>query len=261
MVYNYSSSIPTVRTEQYTSVARLEIRALGTEEWYKPPAYEDWQADTHSNLTRATFTTGGISVLQRAVKPSYKSERRLESAVYMWQATFNTADLHDIRVRETKFGHSAENNFRVCVEMMAVSKVAPTGHGLFVDEGTLEEHVLNNAKETSESTASSSGLATISDRWASGEQEIKLTFTRTTQIERTPGKDKPQGTKKAIEGAKVWVWPAFLAFLTGEDWTFKTHAIFTNSPYISLADIVNKDSLNPHVEFEKKDDDWILIKM
>ena len=260
MAYISSPSVPRVRKEQYTSKAHLEVRALGTEDWYVPPAYEGWDDQTSSNIMRATFTPGGISVLQQAVKPIYNGDR-LENALYMWQAKFDTADLYDIRVRETEFGHSAENNFRIRVEMMAVSKVAPNGNGFFVRKDTLVHNVLNNVEETSESIASNSGLAKISDRWISGDQEIKLTFTRTTHTERKPGKNKPKGAKEAVGGAKVWVWHAFLAFLTGSDWTSMTYATFTNAAQMTLADIVNKDYPNPHVSFEKKEDSWVLIKM
>lgn len=264
MAYNLRPPTPTVRREQYTSKAHLEIRALGTEEWYEPPAYDIWKSETSNNLIRATFTPGHISLLQQAVRPTYGDDRRLESALYMWNATFSTTDLHDIRVKEYEFGRpqdGTENPGRLRIEMMAVCKVAPVGQGLFVRESTLIEHIYNNAKETSEPTASSSGLAKISERWASGEQEIKLTFTRTTQTERNPGKNKPKGRKEPVTGAKVWVWYAFLAFLSGETWTSATFAQFKSAAQLTLAEIVGNDHNNPHVDFEKKEDGWFLIKM
>ena len=264
MAFQSSRPVRTVRKEQYTHKAHLEIRALGTEEWYAPPAYETWKTETSSNLERATFTRGAISVHQHAVKSSYGEDRRLEGALFMWQATFNVADLYDIRVREYEFGRPQNDDLndtgRIRVEMIAVCKVSPMGRGLFVREGTLREYVWNNAKETSEPTASSSGLAKISERWASGEQEIRLTFTRTTQTERTPGKNKPQGKKEALAGPKVWVWHACLAFLRGEEWASDTYTQFSKAAQMSLADIVNKDHSNPHAGFEKKEDGWILIR-
>ena len=91
----------------------------------------------------------------------------------MWRAQFNVADLSDIRVREYEFRRpkdgSPDDHGRIRVEVIAVCKVPPTGQGFFVRQGTLVEHVWSNAKETSEPIASSSGLAKISDRWATGE--------------------------------------------------------------------------------------------
>ena len=199
------------------------------------------------------------------MRSNYGDDRHLESALYMSKATFNTADLHDIRVKEYEFGRpldgTSEDPGRIRIEVMAVCKVGPVGQGLFVREGTLREHIYNNAKETSEPTASCSGLANISERWASGEQEIKLTFTRTTQTEPNSGKNKPKGKKEPIAGAKVWVWYAFLAFVSGETWTSATLAQFSSAAHLTLADIVNKPYDNPHVDFEKKEDGWFLIKM
>ena len=264
MAYTSSAPVRTIRKEQYTSKAHLEIRALGTEEWYVPPAYERWKTQTSSNLERTTFTPGVITVHQHAVNATYNVDRRLDGALYMWRAKFNVADLSNIRVREYEFGRpkdgSPDDSGRIRVELMAVCKVPPTGQGLFVREGTLREHVWSNAKETSEPTASSSGLAKISDRWASGEQEIKLTFTRTTQTERQPGKNK-SGKKEAVSGPKVWVWHACLAFLRGLDWASDTYAQFLNAARMSLADVVDKDSRDPNAGFEKEDGWVYLTKM
>ena len=171
-----------------------------------PSAYEWWKTQTSFNLERTTFTPGAITVHQHAVKATYNDDRRLEGVLYIWRTKFNVADLSDIRVREYEFGSpkngSQDDHGIIRIEVMSICKVPPTGHGLFVRQGTLVDHVCSNAKETSEPTASSSGLAKISDRWATGEQEIKLTFTRTTQTERKPGKSKHAGTKEAVSGPK-----------------------------------------------------------
>ena len=134
MAYTCSPPVRTVRKEQYTRKAHLELRALGTEEWYEPPAYERWKALTSCNLQRATFSQGVITVHQHAVNAIFNDDRRLSGALYMWRATFNVADLSDIRVREYEFGRpydaSPDEHGRFRVEMMAVCKVPPTGQGL-----------------------------------------------------------------------------------------------------------------------------------
>ena len=197
------------------------------------------------------------------MKATYNYNRWLEGALYVGLAQFNVADLSDIRVREDEFGRpkdgGPDDHGTIRIEVMAVCKVPPTGQGLFVREGALVEHVWSNAKETSEPTASSSGLGKISDRWASGEQEIKLTFTQTTQTERKAGKSKPAGMKEAVAGPKVWVWHACLAFLRGSDWASDTYAQFSNAARMSLADVVDEDSRNPNAGFEKKEDGWVFL--
>ena len=138
-----------------------------------PSTYEWWKTQTSSSLERTTFTPSVITFHQHAVNATYNDDRRLEGALYMWRAQFNVADLSDIRVREYEFRRpkdgSPDDHGRIRVEVIAVCKVPPTGQGFFVRQGTLVEHVWSNAKETSEPIASSSGLAKISDRWATGE--------------------------------------------------------------------------------------------
>ena len=62
--------------------------ALETGEWYEPPAYE---TQTSSNLSRAIFTSGAISVRQQAVEsgknnPTGKKETVSGQKVWVWQA-------------------------------------------------------------------------------------------------------------------------------------------------------------------------------
>ena len=207
MAYTASPSVRTVRKKQHASKAGFEIRALGTEESYVPPAYEGWDEQTSSNIQMATFTPDVIKVLQHAVKALCNDDRRLQNALYIWGAKFNVADLSNIRVREYEFGRpkdsSSDEPCRVSVEIIAVCKVVPIGQGWFVREGTLRECAWPNAKETSEPTASSSGLAKISDRWAFGEQEVKLTFTRTTQTDQNSGEKKREGGGLRAESVGV----------------------------------------------------------
>lgn len=73
------------------------------------------------------------------------------------------------------------------------------------------------AENTSDPIAGSLDLAKLSDRWDSGDQEVKLTFTRSTQVPRKPAKGRPQHGKELVLGPKVWVWNCFLAFLCGKE--------------------------------------------
>ena len=101
----------------------------------------------------------------------------------MWRATFNIADLYDIRVMEYKVGQSEYNtNYRIRIEMTAACNVPPAGQGLMTAAGVKRADVLNRAVETCESVAGSVAIANIADRWLSGNPEIKLTLTRTTQL-------------------------------------------------------------------------------
>ena len=249
------ASVPHVRKEQYSLNSHLEIRDIGTEQWFKPPSYEGSQDMSPTNVVRATFTPGSISFFQPAAKPVYEKSR-LVSALYMWKATFKFANLYDIRVKETEYGRTEKNdNVRQRIEILAVSKISPTGCELLTPAGTEISQVFNSARDTSDSTASGTELAKLSDRWVSGAQEIKLAFTRTTQIQR-----KHRLGTQFVSGPKVWVWYAFLAFLAGSEWTSRNTDQFANAAQMSLAQIVNSGRLNPHADFEKKDDNWILIK-
>ena len=253
------------RSELYSNKAHLQIRALGTEEWYAPPSYPGWEEHTSSNLARTTFTSSSISVQQNAVRPTFDATRSLKSHLYYWHANFSVADLYDIRVKETEFAAPKDDNTnavpKIRIEIVAVCRAAPTAHGMFVGKGSLLEKVLSNAKPTTEPTASSCGLAKISERWASGDQEIRLSFTRTTQTVRKSGKNQVEGVPDPVAGAKVWVWHAFLAFLSGSDWTSSSLDQFSKAAHMNLADIVNKDCPSPHVSLEEKEDGWVSVKM
>ena len=94
------------------------------------------------------------------------------------------------------------------------------GHPLVVKAGTNIELVFKVAADTSEPPASSVAIASLSDRWISGDQEIWLSFTRSTALFRKAGSQKDQ--REPITGPKVWVWSAFLAFLCGLEWATPT---------------------------------------
>ena len=249
-----------VRKEQYSTNGHLEIRAVGTEEWYKPSAYEGFYRDGPSNIVRPSFKPGSISVFQQVAKPDYALGGHLNSASYMWKATFNVADLQEIhanRVKELQYGHSTANaSFRIRIEILAVCKAPPTGSGLVVPKGVHTSNVYHKAEDASEPTASSIALANLSDRWASGEQEIKLSFTRTTRVERKAGKNKPQQQTESVTGPKVWIWHAFLAFLCGVEWEARNKDAVVVAAQKSLEDIVGLKFGNSYAEFEKREDNW-----
>ena len=250
------------RSELYTRIAHLQIRKPGTEEWYAPPSYPEWEQHTSSNLAKTSFTPSRISVQQYAVRPTFDAKRRLEDHLYYWHATFSITDFYDIRVKETEFGGSqvANDNRRIRIEVVAVCRAAPTAHAMFVGKGSLIEKITSNAKPTTDPTASSCGLAKISERWLSGDQEIRLSFTRATQTERKPGKNSAQGVPDPVRGSRVWVWHAFLAFLSGSDWISESLYHFSKAAHMNLADIV-KEYWNPRVSLEEKEDGWVSVKM
>ncbi len=245
-----------VRKHQYCTNGRLEIRTIGTEDWHKPPAYEYYLADGPCNVVRPWFRPGSIQVFQQAAKPTFDSNGRLASASYMWMTTFNVADLHDIRIKESAIGQS---DSRLRIEILAVCKVPPTGSGLKIPAGTKVTDLYHKTEATSEPTATSIALANLSDRWASGEQEIHLTFNRTTRTERKPGRNRPQHTKEIVVGPKVWVWSAFLAFLCGLEWEARNKDTVVSAAKTGLKDIVESTFANPYAQFQKRDGDWVLI--
>ena len=79
--------------------------------------------------------------------------------------------------------------------------------------------------------------------------------------ERKPGPKKAQIHKEPVTGPKVWVWSAFLAFLCGLEWAAPSLNKFNNAAHMSLTQIVDSKIPNPYADFEKKDDDWVLINM
>lgn len=230
-----------VRTEQVINKARLEIRAVGTKEFYLPPHWQGADPTGLCNVIRLTFKPGTISICQLLRNPASASPR-LESDLYMWHATFNTADLRDIRVKEQS------QDTILSVELLAVCMAPLVGHGQVAKAGSEVKDIFKVAVDTSEPTASSIAIATLSDRWASGEQEIKLSFRR-------PIQEKPP------LGRKSWRWDAFLAFLCGVEWSTPTTSTGRSYAFRRLAEIVNSKLPNPYAEFEEKDDGWVWIKM
>ena len=176
---------------------------------------------------------GSFSIIQYTENATFShSERELAKTVYMWKATFDTANLYDIYVKESGFGHSD----RIRIELTATCKVPPAGQGLMTAAGVKGADMMDRAVETSESVASSVAIANIADRWLSGEQEIKLTFIRTTQL-------SPRG--------KVWIWDAFVAFVCGAEWAAERNA-HDFVAQKSLKEVANARLGSAFAEFEMK---------
>ena len=144
--------------------------------------------------------------------------------------------------------------------MTATCNVPPAGQGLMAAAGARRADVLKRAVETSEPVASSPAIANIADRWQSGNQEIKLTFTRTTQTKRKPDKRNPQTTTDTNAGSKLWIWNAFMAFVCGSEWVAPNRNTLDNAAQRPVEEVVNSKFGNLYAEFETKEDEWILIK-
>ena len=256
-----TTSTGVVRRQMYAGAGAFFIRNLGDEEWVKPPHFHDYISLSFQNVIRPTFTPGSFSFIQYTEEPRFDEQDRLAKDLYMWRATFNFADLYDIRVKEYKFGQSAYNtNYRIRIEMTAACKVPPAGQGLMTAAGVKRADVLDRAVETSESVASSVAVANIADRWLSGNQEIKLTFTRTTQIKRKPDKRNPPTRLDTNAGSKLWIWNAFMAFVCGVEFSTHNRNALDVAAQKSLEEVANAKFGNLYAEFETKEDEWILIK-
>lgn len=251
-----------IRKEQYSKNGFFQIRDEGTQDWHVPTHYETF-TPTKTNVVRPTFSPGTISITQQAVEPSFDASGILKSDLYMCKTTFLVTDLYDIRVKERAFPVSdhPKAHPQSRIEIHAVCKSPPVSHGLLATAGTSIDSVFKVAADTYESPASSVAIASLSDRWVSGDQEIFLSFTRSTAIDRKPGPKKAQINREPVTGPKVWVWSTFLAFLCGLEWAAPTLNIFNNAAKMSLTQIVDSKHTNPYAEFEKKGDDWVLIKM
>ena len=251
---HYKEPTERVHEEQYCSTGRLEIRAVGAKDW-DAPEYE-WTSSTNTNVLRPTFTPGELAVYQFTAEAVFGLRDRLQSDLYMWRTSFKLATFHDIRVKESQLGGQFP---RIKIEMIAVCKTRPTGEGLLTSSGTERGKFYSDAQKTTEATARNCALANISERWNSGDQEVKLSFTRVTHAERKHGKNLGKEGPKAFAGGKVWVWQAFMAFLTGSSWTSATQTQFKNAALVSLAHIV--DSGSSYADFEKMGETgWVLVK-
>lgn len=236
-----------VRSQMYAASGAFSIKNIGDEEWVKPDHFPGSEASTFNNVTRPTFAPGRLSFIQYSEEPRYdKNNGQLTKDLNMWKANFNFADLYDIRVTESKFGQSQRNiNYRIRIELTAACKVPPAGQRLMTAAGTKRDDVMDKAIETSDSIASSPEIANIANRWQAGNQEIKLTFTRTTQLK---------------SGTKSWVWDAFMAFVCGAEWATQNRNALDIAAQKSLKEVVSAGFGNYYADFEMKEDGWVLIK-
>ena len=134
---------------------------------------------------RPIFTPGNFLVIQYSKNATfYDRGGGIAKNVYTWKPTFNATDLDDIRVKEYEFGFGDINTiFRIRIELIVTCRVPLAGQGQMTATGVKKADVLDHGFETSESAASSVAVGNIADRWLSGNQELKLTFTRTTQLQ------------------------------------------------------------------------------
>ena len=244
----------------YSALGTLYIRTLGTEEWTKLPHYSGLELIHLDNVISPTFKPGMMSV-NHENEDAYIVDDRLMKPVYLWRSTFSFPELYNVRVKEYGIGHSPSLNLLITrVEVLAVCKAPPATQLLKTIANAEGEIMFTNCVETSALVPGSWTIAgaELSDRWTHGDQEIRLTFNRLTQSVE-PRKDTPQPQER-ITGTKNWIWNAFLAFLCGSEWSAPTREALKSAKQMSLEHVVTSKSGNPFVEFEKMDDDWILIK-
>ena len=181
--------------------------------------------------------------------------------MYLWKSTFSFRELYNVRVKEYEIGGSPSPDLPITrVELLAVCKARPAGQLVETIADAKGGIMFNDCVKTSTPVPSSwtTARAELSDRWTHGDQEIRLTFSRSIEPAETR-KHTPQPQKR-IAGTKYWIWNAFLAFLCGFEWSAPTQEALIFAKQMSLEHVVTSKSGNPFAEFEKMDDDWILIK-
>ena len=94
----------------YAESGMFFIKNLGDKKWVKPDHFPDSISVIFQNARQPTFVPGGFSFVQYTEEPRlYYDQDRIRKDLYMWRATFNFADLYDIRVTEYKSGPVAHN--------------------------------------------------------------------------------------------------------------------------------------------------------
>ena len=244
----------------YSPLGTLYIRTLGTEEWTKLPHYSGLESIHLDNVIKPTFKPGMMSVTQEN-EDAHIVDDRLMEPVYLWRSTFSFPELYNVRVKEYRIGHSPSLNLLIIrVEVLAVCKTPPASQLLETIANAEGEIMFTNCAETSASVTSSrtKADAELSDRCKHLDQDIIIKINRLTQSVE-PRKDTHQPQER-FTGTKDWIWNAFLAFLCGSEWSAPTREALKSAKQMSLEHVVTSKSGNPFVEFEKMDDDWILIK-
>ena len=244
----------------YSAFGTLYIRTLGTKEWTKLPHYSGLEWIHLHNVIRPTFKPGMMSVIQQNEQAAI-ADGRLVKPLYLWKSTFSFPELYNVRVKEYGIGDSVPLGLLITrVELLAVCKAPPACQLLKTRAGGKGTIVFADHVETSKPIPSSWTIAgaELSDRWTHGDQEIRLAFNRSIQIVE-PRKDTPQPQER-IAGTNHWIWNAFLAFLCGIEWSAPSREALDFAMQMSLKHVVTSKSGSPFAEFEKMDDDWILIK-
>ena len=243
----------------YSTRGTLYVRTLGTEEWTKLPPQSGVESNLLHNVIWPTFKPGMMSVIHQN-EETYIVDGRLIKHMYLWKSTFSFRELYNVRVKEYEIGDSPSLKILTRVEVLAVCKARPAGQLVEAIENAKGEIMFNDCVKTSTPVPSSwtTARAELSDRWTHGDQEIRLTFSRSIKSAE-PRKDTPQ-PQELIAGTKYWVWNAFLAFLCGFEWSSPTPEATQLAAQMSLKDVVTSKLGNPFAEFEKMNDDWFLIK-
>ena len=243
-----------------SDLGAMYVRTLRTEEWTRLSYHSVLEWNHVQNVLRPTFQPGMMSVIQQNEDAAI-FEGRLTRPLYLWKSTFSFPELYNIRVKEYGIReYPSMGLFINRIELLAVCKTPPAGQLLETSAGCRGEMIYNNYVETSKPVPSkwTIAVARFSDRWTNGHQEIRLTFSRSRQLFE-PGKAAPQ-YQEQIAGTMHWIWNAFLAFLCGTEWSAPTQKALDFAMQMSLEQVVTSPSGNPFAEFEKMDDDWILIK-
>ena len=120
-----------VRKQLYSGKGTLHVGTLGTEEWTKLPRSKG-SSDTSSfqNVMWPTINPGTISAIQRTERSSIL-DGHLASPIYISKATFNFAELYDIRLKEYDFGLLKDvKPHKIRIEILVGCKSPPVGQGL-----------------------------------------------------------------------------------------------------------------------------------
>ena len=244
----------------HSKVGNLSIRTLGTEEWTLLPCHTVLELNHMQNVVSPTFKSGMMSVIQQH-EDAAVFDGHLIRPLFLWKSTFSFPELCNVRVKEYGIYQYPEIGLFINrIELLAVCKAPPAGQLLEVRAGCEEEIFYNNWVETMKpvSIKTKRAVDEFYDRWRTGDQEIRLTFSRSKKIVGL-GRDAPEDQALAA-GTLHWIWNAFLAFLCGTEWSAPTRQALDSAFQMSLEQVVRSPSGNPFAEFERTNDGWILIK-
>lgn len=243
-----------------SKLGNLSITTLGTEEWTTLLGHRVLELNLEQNVLRPTFKRGMMSVIQQH-EDAAVFEGHLIRPLFLWKSTFSFRELYNVRVKEYGICKYPDMGLFINrIELLAVCKALPAGQLLEIRAGSDEEIVYANWVQTIKPVPikTKRAVAEFSDRWKTGYQEIRLTFSRS---KKTVGlwRDTPEYYRRAA-GTLHWIWNAFLAFLCGTEWSAPTHQALDSAFQMSLEQVVASPSGNHFADFERMNDGWILIK-